>query len=102
MQATWAGLEQAYLQNLTKAIGVSNYKIIHIQEILDSNMMTPMVNQCPYHIGNHDDETVAFCQAHNVTYQAYSPLGGPDLHGKSVLTYPALKQVAANHNVSGE
>ena len=32
-------------------------------------------------IGGHDDDTIKFCQAHGITYEAYSPLGGDDLGG---------------------
>lgn len=53
------------------------------------------------HIGRHDDATIKFSQAHGITYEAYSPLGGPDLGGKSVMGYPAVKAAAAAHKVSG-
>jgi len=49
----------------------------------------------------HDDETIKFSQLHGITYEAYSPLGGDDLGGKSVMTYPAVKEIAAAHGVSG-
>ena len=36
-----------------------------------------------------------------ITYEAYSPLGGPDLHGKSVMSYPEIVSIAKVHTVSG-
>jgi predicted oxidoreductase len=59
------------------------------------------VGSSSMHIGGHDDETIKFSQLHGITYEAYSPLGGDDLGGRSVMTYPAVKQIAASHGVSG-
>jgi diketogulonate reductase-like aldo/keto reductase len=48
-------------------------------------------------VGNLDNATIAFSKQHGITYQAYSPLGGKDIGGISVLDYPQLKVIAANH-----
>ena len=102
-QATWYGLELALEQGLTRAIGVSNFKKTHLQEILrrsDGVAATkPAVNQCSMHIGGHDDETIAFCKEQRITYEAYSPLGGADLGGVSVLAYPEVKSMARTYGV---
>lgn len=69
--------------------------------------MKPAINQCGYSIGGHDaaetawgrdDPTVAACQAANITYSAYSPLGG--WTKVDVLKDPNVLAVAATHNVS--
>jgi diketogulonate reductase-like aldo/keto reductase len=99
-QATWKGLESAVAQNLTRSIGVSNFVVKDLEAILATAKIPPAANQCSMHIGRHDDATISFCKAHKIQYQAYSPLGGPDLGGKSVMTYPAVKSIAKAHNVS--
>ena len=33
-----------------------------------------MVNQCLLSIGKKDEPTISFCQAHDIVYEAYSPL----------------------------
>ena len=99
-QATYKALEQALAQNLTRAIGVSNFKTEQIKEILATATTPPALNQCSMHIGGHDDDTIQFCKVQGITYEAYSPLGGDDLGGRSVLTYPAVKSIAEAHSVS--
>ena len=81
-----------------RAIGVSNFNTSELQNILQHANVKPAVNQCQMSIGKHDDETIAFCQAHNITYSAWSPLGG--LSGIDVLGDEDVKHIAKNHNVS--
>ena len=90
----------ALAANLTRSIGISNFNTEQIKEILATAVTPPAVNQCSMHVGGHDDETIAFCQKHGILYEAYSPLGGGDLGGKSVMSYPAIKAIAAAHKVS--
>ena len=67
--------------------------------------MPPVVNQCGFSIAGHsrpdagrDFETLAECKRRNITYSAYSPLGG--LSKIPVLSNPTVKAVAAAHNKS--
>lgn len=99
-QATYAGLERALELNLTRSIGVSNFGSSQLAEILETAKVVPAVNQCPMHVGGHDDDTIAFCKHHGISYMAYSPLGGADLGGKSVLSYPELSQIALRHSTA--
>ena len=46
---TWLALEEVYRSGLARAIGVSNYEINHLQEILDMGGLVPAVNQFEYH-----------------------------------------------------
>jgi 2,5-diketo-D-gluconate reductase B len=96
---TYRGLLQGLQLGLTRAVGVSNFDSAQMADCLAVGPVA--VNQCSMHVGRHDDVSIRFAQAHNITYEAYSPLGGPDLHGKSVLTYPAVVAIAKAHNVSG-
>ena len=45
-------------------------------------------------VGSHDDQTISYCQAHNITYEAYSPLRRVNLDDKRIAG------IAANHNAS--
>jgi diketogulonate reductase-like aldo/keto reductase len=48
---------------------------------------------------HHDEETISYCRAHNITVEAYSPLGGT--HGThSVFSNPSVMAIAARHSVS--
>jgi 2,5-diketo-D-gluconate reductase A len=57
------------------------------------------VNQIEYSVLSHDDETIAFCRQHNITVEAYSPLGGAHDTG-SVFKNPTVLEVASAHKVS--
>ena len=89
----WQGLQDALKQGLTRSIGVSNYLEEHLTPVLAAGGVPPAVNQCQMSIGSHDDATIAFCKAHNITYEAYSPLKHLD------FSDPRITAVASAHKV---
>jgi len=96
--ATYVALEEMLQANKTRAIGVSNFRPDDLEYILQYAKTPPAVNQCQMSIGKHDDETIRYCQAHNITYEAWSPLGG--LSGVDVLNDPDVKRIGTKYNVS--
>jgi diketogulonate reductase-like aldo/keto reductase len=101
LQETWKGLEEALEKRLTRAIGVSNFEVPQLKEVLATAVTPPAVNQCCMRVGVHDDPTIAFCAVHDIVYQAYSPLGhGTNTTEPPVLLLPELKEMATKHNVS--
>ncbi len=58
-----------------KAIGVSNFNIHHLEDLLSHCRITPAVNQIEYHPYRNTRALVDFCQAHGIAVQAYTPLG---------------------------
>jgi len=96
---TWKALEKHHAEGKLKAIGVSNWKSADFEQIISSVTVPISVNQILYNVLHHDETTIGYCRAHNITVQAYSPLGGT--HGtKSVFGDPTVASVAAAHNVS--
>lgn len=71
---TWRAFEELYKQGKIRAIGVSNFKPNHLQNILENCEIAPMVNQIEIHPGLNQDETVEFCKKHNILVEAWSPL----------------------------
>jgi len=69
--ALWKGLEQAKASGLVRAIGVSNYKA---KDLMALQGTVPAVNQCLMSVSLHDDATISYCQAHNITYEAYEAM----------------------------
>ena len=92
---TWRALERLYESGLVRAIGVSNFLPHHLESILASANVAPMVDQLEFHPGYTQEEAVAFCQNHNILVEAWSPLGRNRLAGNDVLT-----RLAAEHGVS--
>ena len=103
---TWRALVEIWQSGRSKAIGVANYAISDLQEIIDAGMPLPAVNQVPFHLYNAAAQMalLAFCKAHKIVLLSYSPLGIPDWHAfpaqlpaRTTLEDPVLLQVAAAH-----
>jgi len=77
--AAWKALEEAYQAGKIKAIGVSNFEIADLKNILDNATVKPMVNQILTHISNTPKELIQFCQEQNILVEAYSPFGHGEL-----------------------
>ena len=71
----WRAMEEAYDAGKLKAIGVSNFEIPDLQNLLGSSKTAPMVNQIELRVGFAEAELTAFCQANGIIVEAYSPLG---------------------------
>lgn len=72
--ALWQGLQRAKQEGLTNDIGVSNYDIELLQELMNATGETPVVNQIEWSPFGHSMEMLDFCQQHGIIIQAYSPL----------------------------
>lgn len=93
--ATWRAMQTLYKSGKVKAIGLSNFLKHHVEDIIDSAEIKPMVNQLEFHPGYLQEEAVSFCRANNIVVQAWSPLGSGSLLGD-----PLLKDISARYNVS--
>ncbi len=71
---TWHALETLYKQGRVKAIGISNFLKHHLEDLLNSAEIVPMVNQMEFHPYLIQQELVDFCKAHKIQYEAWSPL----------------------------
>ncbi len=56
-------------------------------------MIMQVVNQCEMSLKSHDDATIAWCQAHRVTYEAFDAMKGCD------FSSPVIKGIATKHGV---
>jgi len=97
---TWEALEDYHAKGTLKAIGVSNFKTHDLQNLLKTVKVIPAVNQIHYSVFSHDEDTISFSRAHNITVEAYSPLNAHFNHNKSVFSEPTVVSVAKKHNVS--
>merc|ERR1740121_1435047 len=96
---TWAVLEDYHSRGLLKAIGVSNFNVEQLQPLLQTAKVVPAVNQIQLNVLAHDDATVAFCGAHNIMIEAYSPLGRGG-HSGDIPGNKVIQGIAAAHNVT--
>lgn len=104
---TWDALVELQAAGTIKAIGVSNFHVAELSEFLAAGAPLPSVNQLHHNIyGRADPATLAFCQAHKIHVQSYSPLGVPD-HvafkppcAKTPTEDPVVLAVAAAHGMT--
>merc|ERR1719424_1930997 len=73
--------------------------------MLRSAKIKPAVNQVQVNLWHHNDENLKYCQAQNITVQAYSPLGWtgtrPSISNTNkTLTNPSVLALASAHSVS--
>lgn len=71
---TWKAIEKIYKDGRARAIGVSNFKVHHLNQIMDMEIQ-PMVDQIEFHPGQTQDDTRTFCTENNILVEAWSPLG---------------------------
>jgi len=71
---SWRALETLAGEGRCRAIGVSNYTVRHLDEILQSSRVVPAVNQVELHPFLQQRELVEFCAAHGIVVESYSPL----------------------------
>jgi methylglyoxal/glyoxal reductase len=71
---TWRALETLYKQGKVRAIGVSNFQIHHLEDIIRDGEITPMVNQVEYHPSLTQEELHDYCKQQGIQLEAWSPL----------------------------
>jgi len=91
---TWDVFRSARDEGLVRSIGVSNYSIAQIDELIRATGEAPSVNQIPYSPSDHDPELLAAHRERGVVVEGYSPLK------RSNLRAPALVDAAAAHDVT--
>jgi diketogulonate reductase-like aldo/keto reductase len=92
---SWRALEDVLLNGKCRAVGVSNYTIRHLEELLDVATVVPAVNQVEFSPFLHQAELLDFCRRNNIRLEAYSPL----TQGKR-LSHPVLLRLAAEYSRS--
>lgn len=91
----WKALEHLYADGQVKAIGVSNFQIHHLEDLLKDADIKPAVNQIEYHPHLTQEALLAFCREQNIQAEAWSPL----MAGEA-MNQPALQQIAQKYNKS--
>jgi len=91
----WKALEEAYEAGKVKSIGVSNFLVDDLQNILEDCRIKPMVNQILLHIGETPQDLLSFCKDQDILIEAYSPIA----HGKA-LNNADIAAIAKRYGVT--
>jgi methylglyoxal/glyoxal reductase len=89
---TWRALEQLYAEGRVRAIGVSNFLLPHLEDLLAQCKVVPMVNQMEFHPRLVQQSLIDFCRRHAIQYEAWSPL----MQGK-IINMKELYPLAENY-----
>lgn len=87
----WKAFIEALEQGKTRAVGVSNYSIAQIDELLAATGRAPALNQIPWNPFTFNEREVAELRSRQVVLEGYSPLKRSD------LGHPVLAEIAAAH-----
>jgi len=105
LHKTWAALESCVKKGLVKSIGVSNFNVQLLLDLLSYAEIKPVVNQVEVHPYLGQDDLVNFCQKYGIQVVAYSPFArgevefsnaGGRVH-KSLLTEPTILELAKKY-----
>jgi len=88
----WRALEQIYSTGRAKAIGVSNFLVHHLKDVLQSATVKPTVNQVEFHPRLVQRDLLDFCRQQGIVQEAWSPL----MKGKAAEV-PLLRELAGKY-----
>jgi len=89
---TWKGLEKLHKDGKAKSIGVSNYTIKHLKELIPNCEFMPSVNQVEFHPKLYQSDLLEHCKSEEIVLEGYSPFG----KGK-LLKNETVKRIAENY-----
>lgn len=89
---SWKAMEELYRAGRIRAIGLSNFMPHHIDALLETATVKPMVNQIRICPGDAQETVVDYCHAHQMLVEAYSPLGT----GR-IFDVPEMKAIAQKY-----
>lgn len=78
--AVWKAMEEAYKEGKLRSIGVSNFNIDDLKNLMNNASIKPMVNQIPIYLGCVQKDLIKFCFDNDIKVESYSPLG----HGRLI------------------
>jgi diketogulonate reductase-like aldo/keto reductase len=93
---SWRALQEIRRRGHCRSIGVSNYTIAHLREVLRDAESAPVTNQVEFSPFLYQRELLDFCSAHGITLTAYCPL----THGDK-LRHRVLVEIGSKHGKTG-
>lgn len=91
----WRALETLYKQGRVKAIGVSNFHVHHLEDVMAGAEIVPMVDQVEYHPHLSQLALREFCAKHGIQLEAWSPLKQGQM-----LSEPTIAKLAEKYGKS--
>lgn len=96
---SWRALEDLYKEGKIKAIGVCNFNISHLQDLLKIARVMPVINQVEFHPRLQQVALRSFCKEHNIQLEAWAPLMQGGLLEDQIIAKIAEKYGKSNSQV---
>ena len=100
----YRALEKLYADGKVRAIGVSNFMVEHLAQLLEKAQVVPAVNQIELHPYFQQRQVQAMSAEHGILTQAWSPIGGITFYREgehtSTLEDPTIVKIAEAHSKS--
>ncbi|CAL6000699.1 Aldose_reductase [Hexamita inflata] len=104
LEATWCVMESFVERGFAKNIGVSNYTVALMNDLLSYCKIKPFCNQIESHLYFQNTVLIDFCNEHEVRVVAYSPFGGKYDYGRnagrSLFQDEVLTKIASKYSCS--
>jgi methylglyoxal/glyoxal reductase len=90
---SWKKMEALYKQGKARAIGISNFLVHHVEQVLAGASIVPAVNQVEWHPLVRQQKLVDLCHGKGIAFEAWAPL----MQGK-VAQVPELIEIGKHHH----
>ena len=100
---TWEAMEDLVEEGLVRSIGVSNFPVSLLHELMTRSKIRPAVNQVELHPYLQQPKLLDYCTKRGIHLQAYSPLGTPGYKEDGepdVLKDPVLVEIAKKYEIT--
>eukprot|EP00516_Mucochytrium_quahogii_P007338 CAMPEP_0203764340 /NCGR_PEP_ID=MMETSP0098-20131031/17623_1 /ASSEMBLY_ACC=CAM_ASM_000208 /TAXON_ID=96639 /ORGANISM=" , Strain NY0313808BC1" /LENGTH=666 /DNA_ID=CAMNT_0050660167 /DNA_START=138 /DNA_END=2135 /DNA_ORIENTATION=- len=105
IEKTWRNMEDMVVKGLTRSVGVCNFNIQMLRDLISYAKLPPAVLQVEIHPHNTQEKLVQFAKLNNIQVVAFSPLGassyveiGMAEKTQSITQDPVVVAIAAKHN----
>jgi len=93
-EENWRAMEDLYKAGKIRAIGVSNFKAHHIEQLMKTATIAPMVDQIETHPYLQETDLHEYLQEKHIAHESWSPLGGGI---NKVVDNLVIKEIADSH-----
>lgn len=104
---TWRAMEDLVRAGLVRNIGVSNFGVSLLRDLLSNAAIAPAVLQVEMHPFLTQDKLLRFCKESGIAVTAFSPLGAASYYsigmasdGDSAIDQPVVREIASRHGKS--
>lgn len=91
----WKAMEEIYQSGRVKTIGVSNFNVHDLENVMKTATVKPMVDQIQYYVGFTEPKITEFAKENDILVEAYSPLATGGL-----INNPDMLKIAEKYDVS--